>query len=104
MQLTKDADKMICCIYKSFLQRRKDGNSKPSARRFEAEYFSTDKILSAWNREDLSDTLLEIARAGLVKIFIGGNFDLTDQGIIYMENRFMNGLKEVSEFVSKFIP
>ncbi|WP_368295646.1 hypothetical protein [Enterocloster citroniae] len=104
MELTKDADKMICCIYKSFLQIRKDGGSKPSARRFAENYFSTDKILSSWLDEDLDDTMLELARAGLIKIYIGGNFDLTDQGIIYMENRFVNGLKEVSDFIAKFIP
>ena len=81
MELTKDADKMICCIYKSFLQSRKDGNPKPSARCFEDDYFSTDKVLSSWLEDDLTDTLLEIARAGLVKIYIGGNFELTDRGI-----------------------
>ena len=104
MDLTKDADKMICCIYKTFLQRRKNGNSKSFARQFEENYFSTDKFLSSWHNDDLNDTLLEIARAGFVKIYIGGNFELTDQGIIYMENRFINGLKEVSDFVTKFIP
>lgn len=104
MELTKDADKMICCIYKTYLQRRKDGTPKPSARQFEENYFSTDKILSSWHNDDLDDTLLEIARAGLIKIDICGNFDLTDKGIIYMENRFINGIKEVSDFISKFIP
>lgn len=28
VELTNDADKMICYIYQSFLQRRKDGSSK----------------------------------------------------------------------------
>lgn len=104
MDLTKDADKMICCIYKTFLQRRKNGNSKSFARQFDENYFSTDKFLFSWHNDDLNDTLLEIARAGLVKIYIGGNFELTDQGIIYMENRFINGLKEVSDLITKFIP
>ena len=27
-----------------------------------------------------------------------------DPAIIYMENRFKNGLKEVTDFISKFIP
>lgn len=93
IQLTSDADKMICCIYKSFLQRRKDGLTKPEARRFAENYFLTESKLSSWNAGDISDTLLEIGRANLVKIYIGGNFDLTDTGIIYMENRFKNGLK-----------
>ena len=104
VQLTSDADKMICCVYKTFLQRRKDGSAKPEARRFAENYFRTDSKLSSWNEGDISDTLLEIGHAGLVKIYIGGNFDLTDIGIIYMENRFKNGLNEVVDFISKLIP
>ena len=104
MELTKDGDKMICCIYKTFLQQRKNGIPKSSARRFPMDYFKSDEKLSSWLDEDLDDTLLEIGRAGLVKIYIGGNFDLTDSGIIYMENRFKNGLNEVVDFISKLIP
>lgn len=104
VELTNDADKMICCIYKTFLQRRKNDAPKSEARRFADDYFSSDCKLSSWNTKDLSDTLIEIARVGLVKIYIGGNFDLTDSGIIYMENRFKNGFKEVTDFISKFIP
>lgn len=104
INLTKDADKMICCIYKSFLQKRKEGIPKATARRFKKEYFINDNHFSSWDTADVRDTLLEIARAGLVKIFIGGNFDLTDDGIIYMENRFKNGLTEVVDFISKLIP
>lgn len=104
MELTKDADKMICCIYKTFLQRRKSNIPKSSARRFSDDYFGSDKVLSSWLEADISDTLLELGRAGIVKIYIGGNFDLTDHGIIYMESRFKNGFNEVTDFISKFIP
>lgn len=104
IELTKDADTMICCIYKSFLQLRKSGIPKPSARRFEKNFFEEDTKLSSWSHEDIKETLLEIGRSGLVKIYIGGNFDLTDAGIIYMENRFKKGLTEVVDFLSKLIP
>lgn len=104
MELTKDADKMICCIYKTFLQQRKSGVPKSSARRFPLEYFKSEEKLSSWLSEDLDETLLELKRADLVKMYIDGNFDLTDSGIIYMENRFKNGLNEVVDFISKFIP
>lgn len=104
MDLTNDADKMICCIYKAFLQCRKSGAAKADARRFESDYFASDNKLSSWHDRDISDTLLELARSGLVKVYIGGNFDLTDAGIIYMENRFKSGINEVTDFISKFIP
>ncbi len=104
MELTKDADKMICCIYKTFLQQRKNGISKAAAREFKENYFSTNKNFSSWVEEDLEETLLELGRAGLVKIYIGGNFELTDVGIIYMESRFKNGLVEITDFITKFLP
>lgn len=104
MNLTKDADKMICHIYKSFLQQRKSGISKASARKFEEDYFSTSTDFSSCSKEDVEETLLELGRAELVKIYIGGNFDLTDTGIIYMESRFKNGLVEVTDFIAKFLP
>ena len=68
MKLTKDADKMICCIYKTFLQRRKSGISKSSAKQFSDDYFQSDKQFSSWLPDDLDDTLLEIGRAGLVAV------------------------------------
>lgn len=104
MELTKDADKMICVIYKSFLQARKNGCAKADARRFNKSALKGFPAFETWNPRDISDTLLEIGRKGLVKIYIGGDFELSDSGIIYMENRFKNGLLEVTDFISKFIP
>lgn len=104
LELTNDADKMICCIYKTFLQLRKSGEAKATARRFKNDYFSSDSKLSKWHAEDISETLLELGKVGLVKIYLGGDFVLTDDGIIYMENRFKNGLNEVTDFISRLIP
>lgn len=104
MELTKDADKMICIIYHDFLSRRKDRIPKSEASRFSDDYFQTQKAFKDWLADDLEVTLLELARSGLTKIYIGGNFDLTDSGVYYMENRFKNGLLEVTDFISKFKP
>ena len=104
MELTKDADKMICCIYKSYLQRRKDGLSKAVSRRFEDSFFSSEEHLSTWVHEDITETRLELGRSGLIKNYIGGDFMLTDSGIIYMESRFKNNLIAVTDFISKLLP
>lgn len=104
MELTKDADKMICCIYKSYLQRRKDGFSKAVSRRFEDSFFSSEEHLSTWVHEDITETRLELGRSGLIKNYIGGDFMLTDSGIIYMESRFKNNLIAVTDFISKLLP
>ena len=102
--LTKDANKMICCVYKAFLERRDAGNIKREARRFASDYFSIDKILSKWTESDCNDTLIELAGQGLLKVYIGGNFEMTDLGIAYMESRFKNSVKEVISFLAQLIP
>lgn len=103
-ELTNDADKMICCLYKEFLVRRKHGVSKSNARRFSEEYCSSDKVLSNWLPSDITDTMLELAQKNYLKVYIGGDYELLDGAIIYMENRFKNGLMELTDFVAKFIP
>lgn len=102
--ITNDADKMICCLYKEYLSRRKHGVSKLNARRFQDEYFGSDNILSKWLSSDISDTLLELGQKKYLKVFIGGDFEFQDEAIIYMESRFKNGLIEITDFITKFIP
>lgn len=102
--MTKDADKMLCCLYKEYLNRIKAGSSKNSSRDFSNEYPSSDEILSKWHPDDVSLTKKELMQAGYLTINIIGDFRLTDKAIYYMENRFKNGLNEVIDFVTKFVP
>lgn len=102
--LTKDADKLICCIYKEYLEKRKSGNSKSDAKEFESDFYLSIKSISDWNSDDISDTLQELKNAGFLKMYITNDFSLNDEAIIYMENRFKNGLAELTDFISKFIP
>ena len=104
MELTRDADKMICVIYKAFLQKRKDGHSKSEARRFDESRLKEFPAFNSWQMQDISDTIRELHSKGLVKKFVTGDFELSDSSIVYMENRFKNGLLEVTDFISKFIP
>ena len=58
--------------------------------------------------EDVDDTCRELSRANLLNCFwadnIAYNVILSDNAIIYMENRFKNGLTEVLEFIDKIKP
>ena len=101
IQLTKDADKLICLIYKEFLIRRENGTPKRQAKDFPESHCLPDSFLSEFSEEDLNDTLLELKNAGLVKVFIYGNFQLEDRGIIYMEQRFPNGVAQVLDWLGK---
>ncbi|MCX4339961.1 MAG: hypothetical protein OSJ72_09990 [Lachnospiraceae bacterium] len=99
-ELTKDADKVICCIYKEYLERRKSGMSKSQAKEFDGNFYRNVKTLSKWNSADVSDTLQELHNRELIKKNVIGDFTLLDSAISYMENRFKNGLSEVVDFIS----
>lgn len=102
--LTRDADKMICCLYKEYLTRRDHGISKRDSKRFTNEYFKSDIVLSKWQYADISDTKMELGQKKYLHVYIGDEFEFDDNAIVYMENRFKNGLTEVIDIVSKFIP
>lgn len=102
--MTKDADKMICCIYKCYLDRIKSGSSKTSARNFDSDYQQSDKFLSKWHVDDFATVRNELHRLSFLKVNIIGGFSLTDNGISYMENRFKNNLIELTSYIAQFIP
>lgn len=103
-ELTKDADKLICCIYKEYLEKRKSGIPKKQAKEFDGSFYRNIKALSSWNSSDISDTLRELHDKKFIFEDIIGNISINDSAIIYMENRFKNGLNEITDFISKFIP
>lgn len=104
MQLTKDTDKMLCLIYEEFLERRKNGLSKSNAKTFERPAALQEQFLQGIHKDDIYDALVELKRNNLIRAYYDMGFQLNDSAIIYMENRFKNGLKEVTDFISKFIP
>ena len=99
-ELTKDADKMLCCLYKEYLQRIKSGSSKSSSKFFNMEYTDTDSILSQWHNDDVCTVRNELNGKGLLKTYTSGNFELTDNAVLYMENRFKAGLSEVLKYLA----
>lgn len=91
VMISKDADKLLCEIYAVYQNRRDNGESKKSAMEFLDESIWPNYD---WNSEDSHTYMLDLKHAGLLKRFIYGGMALTDNAIIYMENRFKNGLKD----------
>ena len=102
--LTKDADLLVCCAYREYLKRRKSGIPKRQANTFHPDFKDSIPKLSDWLFDDYLFTISELKKVGFVHTSLDGTFCITSQCIIYMENRFKNGLKEVADFISKFIP
>jgi hypothetical protein len=102
--ITNNANKVLCCFYKEFLERRKLNMSIRDSSRFTYEFFSSDKLFSKWHKSDIDTNLMELGNKKYISAYIGSQFQLTNEAIIYLENRFQNGAKEVIDLISKFIP
>ncbi len=106
--LTKDSEKLICIMYKDYLEKRKSGVSKSDAKKFGSSHTIHEQLVPDWLFEDVDETCRELSRAGLLHCVFGDNIAckvfMSDQGIVYMENRFKNGLNELVDFISKLSP
>lgn len=103
-EITKDAYNVLCTLYREYLNRRKEGASKVDAVQFSPAPEINENLFPGIPLDDLNDAILELGRSGYLKIYIGGAFLLEKSAIILMESRFKNGIKEVTDFISKFIP
>lgn len=100
INLTKDADRAICSIYKVYLDCRKSGESRKSSK----EFLRPEKCLEVFpdmTRADKAEILKELENAGLIHVFMNLTFVLEDSAIIYMENRFPHGVSDVLEWIAK---
>lgn len=107
MGLSKDADKLICLLYKHYLEQRKANVSKSNARAFGSSHNIHESFCPDWLFEDVDDTCRELSRAGLLNCIWADNIaydvSFSDQAVIYMEKRFENNLNKLIDFISKFI-
>lgn len=100
-ELTKDADAMICVLYKNYLRRRKSGVPKRDAKFFGGSAEIHTDLMPKWSFEDVDETCRELSRAGFLDCHFADNVTylayLTDDAIIYMENRFKDGISSLLE-------
>ncbi len=105
VNLTKDADALLCALYKEYLQKRKDGTPKDTAKILGSADEIQKKIVPEWNLGDVEGTLRELEEAGMISVFDADNTvyfsQLINEGIIYMENRFKNGLSDLLDYLQK---
>lgn len=96
IKLTRDADALICVLYREYLRRRKQGIPKAEARYFGSSESIHSEFMSKWLLDDVDSTCMELDEAGLMECAVGDcvvyDSMLTACGIIYMETRFKDGL------------
>ncbi|MCI8592662.1 MAG: hypothetical protein HFI88_10045 [Lachnospiraceae bacterium] len=105
--LTKEQQKILVSMYKQFLSKQ------PALSPEDANYFGNsddmrDQYLPTTSSDYVSDLFWSLYRKGYVYCTKGedlaNEISLTDKTIVYMENRFKNGFKEIAEFLANFLP
>lgn len=99
VELTKSAKRSIALVYKEYLARINGGDLKSVARHFSEKYTGYDAL-----RETINEDIPELKTSGFIKVFILGDFEITDAGIIFMESKTAETIKEWLALVSQFIP
>ncbi|MEQ2444577.1 hypothetical protein WMO64_14010 [Pseudoflavonifractor sp. CLA-AP-H29] len=98
LKLSKDADALVCALYKSYCEKRKLGKSRADAKHIGSAEEIRNEVVPGWQLPDVEDTCWELKRAGLLASLDADNtvYDssLTDEAIIYMEGRFKSGFTE----------
>ena len=107
-KLTKDADTLICLMYKQYLESRKADIPKSKAKYFGSSHDIQSALLTKEAPEDVDETCRELDRAEYIYARYyddeANDVTISDEAIIYMENRFKDGLVGVIDFLSKFKP
>lgn len=104
LNLTKDADRLLCTIYKEYLLRRKSGISKLDAKNFREFDSWSKELFPHANYDNLKETVCELTKALHIPMNMECGFWLSDEAIVYMENRFRDGMVGVLSFLSQFLP
>ena len=97
--LTKDTNRFFSLIYKEYLIKC-DTLSKS-----EAKCFNIDDVKLLFpdiNENDIYDCIHELKDNLFIEhLDITGNFDISNNGIIYMENKVGNTIEKVIDYISK---
>lgn len=107
--LSKDADTLLCLIYKHYLQKRDAGINKSEAK-FLGDINNINEIAKdlKWSISDIEDTCKELSRKAMLICRFADNTIymayLSDDGIAYLENRFKNGLSSLLKYLGKILP
>lgn len=108
--LSKVCDAFICILYKSYLEKRSSGASLEEARST-GDIDDLMQVLPKWSKSDIETCCYDLEAKGFMWINHAENTvwdsEFTENGIIYMENRFKNKVENVIEHVktiASFIP
>ena len=102
--LRKEADAMICVLYKEYLARRKNGISHSDAIFLGDDVDLHAQFFSPIPLDDVTELLWSLHFSNLIHANCGddraSDIVLTDDGIVYMEGRFKGKIDAVLHYLA----
>lgn len=104
IQLTQDAEYMLCVLYDAYIQRRKNGELAESAKAFGGSQEIQSEYISGWPTNDIDEATRELKRKGMLNALFADNelaeSILSDDGIVYMEHQFENKADRITQRIA----
>lgn len=97
--MTKEAELMLSCIYKEYLQRISVSPDDSSSNFFKAEFLTSNENLVKIPSGIIYKVRNELISKGYLKAYMSQNFELTSDGIAYMQKLFKNNIIDVTKFI-----
>ena len=104
IQLTQDAEYMLCVLYDAYIQRRKNGELAESAKAFGGSQEIQSEYISGRPTNDIDEAARELKRKGMLNALFADNelaeSILSDDGIVYMEHQFENKADRITQRIA----
>lgn len=107
MHISKECDALICVLYREYLVRRSHGVSIDQASYFRDDVSIRENFMPLWSVDDVCTLCWRLVGHGFLFASPGNDHandvTFTDQGIIYMENRFSGKVDELLSRLAQLI-
>lgn len=105
--LTKEQKRLLVSMYKKVLERE-SSNADVNPNYFKNSDEIRELFLPNRSSDYVSELCWKLHRKGYLFCTPGDNLandvEITDEVIIYMENRFSDGIKSIADFLLKLVP
>jgi hypothetical protein len=105
IHITRDADAFICVLYREYLKSRKSGKTIEDSARFGDDARIQETLFPKWQLDDVTHLCWYLAGKNLLRAYRGDNkanrVSLSEDGIVYMENRFPEGISQLLSALGK---
>lgn len=99
MRISNECDALLCVLYREYRTRRSHGVPIRQASYFRDDTSIRNNFMPLWLEDDVSEVCWRLVNHGLLFATPGddkaNNVTLTEEGIIYMEDRFDGQLERL---------